>query len=156
MVYISAVPNPNEPNSAISYYIHIGDRLEPRQRVAARLLVQLLSEPAFNILRTREQLGYVVSCGIWVSPGRSEMGMRIVVQSERAPAYLEERIDAFLDEIQETIENMPEKEFQEHKDGLETEWKEAPKNLKEETNRFWSHIDSGYLDFNLREPSIIF
>jgi insulysin len=150
-VWPVAVPNPNEPNSALTYYVHFGSLLEPRSRVTAALLIQILSEPAFNVLRTREQLGYIVSCGQWNAAGHSEVGMRVIVQSERAPAYLEERVDAFLDEIFTTLTNMPEAEFQEHKHGLEKKWTEDPKNIREECNRYWYHIDSGYFDFYRRK-----
>lgn len=149
-VWQTPVPNPNEPNSALTYYVHFGTALEPRNRVIASLLTQILSEPAFNVLRTREQLGYIVSCGQWNTPGSAEVGMRIIVQSERTPAYLEERVDAFLDEILETLKGMTEEGFAEHKHGLEKKWTEDPKNLREETNRFWHHIDTGYFDFNRR------
>ena len=115
--------------------------------MTSAVLAQIITEPAFNVLRTREQLGYVVSCSQWGTPGSTEAGIRIIVQSERTPAYLEERVDAFLDEMQGTLEAMPEEEFVEHKRGMEKKWAEGPKNLKEETNRFWMHIDSGYHDF---------
>lgn len=151
------MPNPNEPNSSLSYYVHFGSLLDPHLRVTASLLAQILSEPAFNVLRTREQLGYVVGCGQWNTVGQVEAGMRIIVQSERAPAFLEERVDAFLDEMQETLQAMTDSEFHEHKHGLEKKWSEDPKNLKEETNKFWYQIDSGYLDFYRRKSiSLIF
>ena len=146
----SEVPNPNEPNSTLSYYVHFGNFIDPHTRVTSTLLTQILSEPAFNILRTREQLGYIVACGQWTSAGSAEVGMRILVQTERAPAYLEERVDAFLDEMLTTLQNMTEEEFQEHKHGLEKKWTEDLKNLREETNRYWTYIDSGYLDFYRR------
>ena len=73
--------------------------------------------------------------------------MRIIVQSERTPAYLEERVDAFLDEMLTMLQNMTEEVFKEHKHGLEKKWTEDPKNLREESNQYWQHIDSGYLDF---------
>ena len=38
---------------------------EPRLDPAADLLERILSEPAFDILRTKEQLGYTVSCCVW-------------------------------------------------------------------------------------------
>lgn len=110
-----------------------------------------MSDPAFNILRTRQQLGYIVSCSHWGSPGDSEFGLRILVQSERAPAFLEERVDAFLDEMQEILENMTEEEFKEHKKGLETKWREPSKNLPEESNKFFRYISNGYYDFNARK-----
>jgi insulysin len=73
--------------------------------------------------------------------------MRVVVQSERGPGYLEERVEAFLDGMKGTIEEMSSDEFEEQKAGLTRKWREAPKNLGEEANRYWAHVDSGYLDF---------
>lgn len=146
-VWTTPVPNPNEPNSALTYYVHLGSQLEPRTRVTAALLTQIMSEPAFSVLRAREQLGYIVACKQWTSPGNAEVGVRILVQSERAPAYLEERVDAFLDEMLAALEGMVEEVFLEHKHGLEMSWSEDPENLTEEADRYWAQVDSGYLDF---------
>lgn len=150
-VWTTVVPNVNEPNSALSYYTHLGSFLEPRLRVTSALMTQIMAEPAFNVLRTREQLGYIVSCSQMISVGESNLGLRIVVQSERGPMYLEERVEAFLDEMKEKLEEMADAEFKEQQTGLERRWREAAKNLGEETNRYWGHIDSGYLDFLRRE-----
>lgn len=108
---------------------------------------QILSEPAFNVLRTQEQLGYIVSLTSWTLPGSSERGLRVVVQSERPPAYLEERVEAFLDSMKTTIETMSDTEFAEHKNGLEKKWLEAEKSLSDETTRFTAHVNSGQWDF---------
>ncbi|KAI0690596.1 insulin-degrading enzyme [Cytidiella melzeri] len=154
LVWPINVPNPNEPNSALTYYMHIGSRLDPHLRTTAQLLSQLMSDPAFNILRAREQLGYIVSCGLTLSPGESEFAIRILIQSERTPTFLEERADAFLDEMQGILEQMSEEEFETHKAGLASKWKEQPKNLGEEASRFWRWIDNGFLDFNYSDTNV--
>lgn len=146
-VWSSLVPNANEPNSALTYYVHYGSNIDRHPRVTASLLTQILSEPAFDILRTKEQLGYIVGASMWTAPGDNEAGLRIVVQSERGPVYLEERVEAFLDHMKGVIERMTEEEFAEQRNGLERKWREAPKNLNEEVGRHWAHIDSGYVDF---------
>lgn len=146
-VWATAVPNPNEPNSSLTYYIHFGSTTDPRLRVLAALIIQIMSEPAFNILRTREQLGYIVFCTPWSLTGDAETGMRIVIQSERVPTYLEQRVEAFLDEMKTKLEGFTEEEFEQQKSGLEKRWREAVKNMSEETNRYWPQIDNGYLDF---------
>jgi insulysin len=107
----------------------------------------MLSDPAFNVLRTREQLGYVVSCGRWVLSGATHVGMRIVVQSERGPTYLEERVERFLESMETVILNMDDKEFTDQKAGLEKKWREKHKNLGEELSSYWPHLESGFLDF---------
>ncbi|KAI0784388.1 insulin-degrading enzyme [Abortiporus biennis] len=150
VIWSTPVPNPNDANSCITYYVHLGSALDPRNRVTVALLSQILSEPAFNVLRTREQLGYIVSCSSWMAIGDAEVGLRILVQSERGPLYLEERVEAFLDEMKVKLEKMTEEEFNEQKVGLEKKWREVLKNMSEETMRYWVHIDSGYLDFMRR------
>ena len=152
-VWSSPVPNPNEPNSALTYYVHYGSKIDRRLRVTAALLTQILSEPAFNILRTKEQLGYIIWARMWSPPGDNDAGLRILVQSARSPVYLEERVGAFLDHMKGVIELMTDEEFAEQKNGLERKWREVAKNLNEEVSGFWAHIDSGYLDFLRRRPS---
>ncbi|KAI0005889.1 Metalloenzyme, LuxS/M16 peptidase-like protein [Russula compacta] len=146
-VWSSLVPNPNEPNSALTYYVHYGSKVDRRLRVTAALLTQILSEPAFDILRTKEQLGYVVGASMWTTPGDNMVGLRIVVQSERGPVYLEGRVEAFLDHMKGVLEFMTDEQFAEQKNGLERKWREVPKNLNEEVSGFWAQIDSSYLDF---------
>ena len=151
-VWSSPVSNPDEPNSALTYYVRYGSKIDRRLRVTAALLTQILSEPAFSILRTKEQLGYIVSASMWSASGDNDAGLRILVQSERDPVYLEERVEAFLDHMKGVIELTTDEEFAEQKNGLERKWREVAKNLNEEVTRFWVHIDSGYLDFLRRRP----
>jgi len=56
-----------------------------------------------------------------------------------------------LEFIKNKLETMPENEFLEQKTGLERKWREGAKNLVEETNRYWAHIESGVLDFYRRD-----
>lgn len=61
------------------------------------LLAQIIAEPCFNTLRTKEQLGYIVFSGIRRTSGAQ--GLRIIVQSDKHPQYVEKRIDLFLDSM---------------------------------------------------------
>ncbi|KAL1720055.1 Metalloenzyme, LuxS/M16 peptidase-like protein [Schizophyllum commune] len=141
------VPNPNQANSALTYYVQFGPITDESLRVTSSLLVQIMREPSFNVLRTQEQLGYIVHCSAWLLPGGTLKGVRIVVQSEKPPSYLEERVEAFLVGMQKTIEEMTPEVFEEQKDGLKRKWLEADKNLAEETARYNTHITTGQYDF---------
>ncbi|TDL24920.1 insulin-degrading enzyme [Rickenella mellea] len=152
-VWQTNVPNPNEVNSSITYYSHVGDVVNPRLRATFGLLAQIIHEPAFNVLRTKEQLGYIVFSSTWQATG--SIGLRILVQSEKDPQYLETRVDAFLTSMRDILESMDEKEFEEQRKGLIHKWTEKLKNLTEETDRFWNHIESGYLDFFRREKDSV-
>ncbi|PFH54234.1 hypothetical protein AMATHDRAFT_53111 [Amanita thiersii Skay4041] len=146
-IWSSKLLNPNQVNSALTYFLHFGSVVDQRLRVTSALLVQILSEPAFNVLRTKEQLGYVVLCSSWTLPGHNEKGLRIVVQSGKRPGYLEQRVEAFLDSMKEKLEQMNDDIFQDHKMGLKKKWLEADKNLSEEAGRFILQINSGHWDF---------
>ena len=141
------LPNPNQSNSALSYFTYYGPVAEQKCRVISALLTQILSEPAFNVLRTREQLGYLVSCANWTLSGLSERGLRIVVQSEKKPGYLEDRVEAFLDEMKVKLETMPDEEFTSNRNGLAKKWLESDKNLPEEVARYIVQVNSGHWDF---------
>lgn len=59
------------------------------------LVAQILCEPCYNTLRTKEQLGYIVFCASRKANGAQ--GIRFIIQSARHPVYVEERIELFLD-----------------------------------------------------------
>lgn len=149
-VWEDTVPNKDNLNSSITYYIEVGDPTDPRLRATLSLFGQMVAEPAFNQLRTKEQLGYIVSSGVWLSAGSA--GWRVVVQSERKPPYLESRVESFLDLFRGTLATMPELEFERQRDSYAVKRLERLKNLGEEASRFWIHIESGYEDF-LRRTS---
>ncbi|ESK89443.1 insulin-degrading enzyme [Moniliophthora roreri MCA 2997] len=150
-VYSTDVGNPDQTNNAITYYTHIGPVNDQHLHVVSSLLTQIMTEPTFNILRTKEQLGYIVSCGGILLPGSTLKGIAIVIQSEKTPGYLESRVDAFLDYMKNMIEEMSEEAFTEQKAGLEKRWREDYKNLSEEANAYYWYIDSGSWDFYRRE-----
>jgi insulysin len=146
-IWKSHIPNPNDPNSSLTYYLQLGSSTDARLRTTSLLLIHMMSEPAFDILRTKEQLGYIVFCSQLQLSGASLLGLRLVVQSQRNPAYLEERVEAFLDTMKSKIEDMEPVDFEQFKTGLQKKWTEVIKDLKKERAKFWEHIDSGYLDF---------
>ncbi|KAK9241369.1 Metalloenzyme, LuxS/M16 peptidase-like protein [Lipomyces kononenkoae] len=135
----------NNVNSCIEYFCQVGDLTNKRQRAVLGLLGQIASEPAFNQLRTKEQLGYVVFSG--VRNTKTLDGLRVLVQSERTTEYLETRIDAFFDNLGKVIKDMSDEEYQKHVRSLVLKRKEKLKNLGEETARYWNQIENGYYDF---------
>lgn len=98
------VRNPNNINSAIEYYIQIGDSIDLNLCAVSDLFSEMNSECCFDTLRTKEQLGYMVHSGIRKEKG--VYGYRIIVQSERDPKYLESRVESFLDRVKVYIINL--------------------------------------------------
>uniref|UniRef100_A0A060T1A7 ARAD1C18700p n=1 Tax=Blastobotrys adeninivorans TaxID=409370 RepID=A0A060T1A7_BLAAD len=132
-------------NSAIEYFLQVGSATDFDLKARLDLFVQIAVEPAFNQLRTKEQLGYVVFSS--VRSTRTTLGYRVLVQSERTTDYLESRIDAFLVGLGKMLDNMPEKEFQSYVQAAVAKKLEKVKNLREEGDRYWMRIQSGYYNF---------
>ncbi|KAI9336531.1 Metalloenzyme, LuxS/M16 peptidase-like protein [Obelidium mucronatum] len=149
LVHIRQVTNPNQVNSALEHLIQIGDVSNAQLRVRTMLFAQIAKEPCFNVLRTQEQLGYIVASGI-----RKQTGMisfRVLVQSERGPKYIEDRAELFLESLRTTILEMPEAEFQKNIDAVVFNLLEKDKNLSQEAHRLWNHISNRYYDFDQDE-----
>ncbi len=65
-----------------------------RNNSLVELFCQVINEASFNVLRTQEQLGYIVASGVRNFGGAQ--GIRLIIQSDRPPTYLDERIENFL------------------------------------------------------------
>ncbi|ANB12559.1 Ste23p [Sugiyamaella lignohabitans] len=139
-------------NSCIDYTMQVGLITEAEKRVTLELLAEIAHEPAFNQLRTKEQLGYVVFGG--VRSTRTTMGYRVLVQSERTTDYLEERIDQFLYKLGDILEKLPDADFKSYVEAVIVRKLEKRKNLSEESNRYWTHIQSGYYNFLKHESDV--
>ncbi|KAI0353367.1 LuxS/MPP-like metallohydrolase [Trametes cingulata] len=137
--------NPKEINSSLSYYLQFGEAIDVKLCSILSLIAHIVREPSYSILRTQEQLGYVVISSHWSINGTQGLAMRI--QSTRPPWFLESRVDAFYEIMGDRLANMSPEEFSMHKEGLIVKKLERPKNLGEETARFWGQIRSGYYDF---------
>ncbi|XP_076547139.1 insulin degrading metalloproteinase isoform X2 [Osmia lignaria lignaria] len=110
------------------------------------LLAQLISEPCFTVLRTKEQLGYIVFSGVRRTNGAQ--GLRIIVQSERDPNYVEQKINAFLNSMLEYISSLTEEEFNRHKESLAVRRLEKPKKMTTLSAIFWSEISVQQYNFD--------
>lgn len=147
-----SVANPENVNSSIEYFCHVGDPSDINLRASLALLAQIAQEPCFDQLRTKEQLGYLVFSSVRKTIGM--MGFRILVQSERDAPYVEGRIDAFFDTLKDLLNKMSPEEFESQKTSLIQKKKEVVKNLYEESSRYWFHIHSGYYDFLQRDLDV--
>ncbi|KAJ3205957.1 Insulinase (Peptidase M16), partial [Dinochytrium kinnereticum] len=151
--YRRLLPNHDNVNNALEYYLQIGDASNTGIRARLLLLDQLASEPCFDQLRTKEQLGYVVWCGI-----RStifDWGFRFMVQSERDPAFVEERIEKFIVKLRDIISDMSEEEYARNVETLSAKLLQTDKNQNEAFERIWTAIKySGYQFYQGRKDAI--
>ena len=144
--YRRLLQDPSNINHCIEYILFVGERSNQLLRAKLLLFTQTAEEPAFDRLRTKEQLGYVVFTGARTS-WPTTMGYRVLVQSEQTPEFLEGRISSFLANFAQALDEMSPEEFDGHKRSLIKKRGEKLKNLGQETGRFWSHIGDEYLNF---------
>ncbi|GAA6021682.1 hypothetical protein JCM11491_001357 [Sporobolomyces phaffii] len=140
--------NANNSNCAVEQFTYVGDLTDDRLRAKLSVLAHIVSEPLFDVLRAKEQLGYIVSSGPRKSIGF--MGLRVIVQSERDARFVESRIDAFWQEFSRTLDAMSEDEFNKYKEAVRAKKLEDHKNLWQESSHLWIHIHSGWYDFEQR------
>jgi insulysin len=148
-IHVKPVPNPAELNSGIIYTLQVGEPTDQKVRAQLQLFSQIAKEPVFDTLRTKEQLGYIVASGLVVQPG--SLGFRFIVQSEKKPDYVETRIEAFMDWLKTHLETISEEDFEKQKASLIAKKEESPKNLGEETKRYWDRITDKFYEFDRRE-----
>jgi len=138
--FLYCTQNEVHPTHCVEVYLQCGLK-EIRSNMLLELSTQILHEPCYNVLRTQEQLGYIVHSDIRRAHG--VQGLRFIVQSEKPPAYVDGRIEAFLHSMQGTLKTMSSEEFERHKTTLALRRLEKPKHLSQRAQYYWSEITSG-------------
>merc|ERR1711962_872943 len=132
-------------SSAVETYYQCGLQ-RTHQNMLLELLCQIFAEPAFDELRTKEQLGYIVWSGIRRANGTQ--GMRVIVQGDKHPKYLDSRIEAFLNKMGDYLEELSEEDFIKHREALANRRLEKPKKLAHLTATWWVEITSNQYHFD--------
>jgi secreted Zn-dependent insulinase-like peptidase len=97
--------NPHDKNSCVETYFQVG--AESFELMATLdLLGYIMWEPCFDYLRTKEQLGYSVSCGVKNNNGVLGYGVQ-VISANYAPAVVQAKIEEFLGAFREQLRSMP-------------------------------------------------
>ncbi|CAI5653429.1 unnamed protein product [Oreochromis niloticus] len=143
--YVYQQRNEVHNNCGIEIYYQT-DMQTTHDNMLLELFCQIISEPCFNTLRTKEQLGYIVFSG----PRRANgvQGLRFIIQSEKAPHYLESRVEAFLCAMEKAVEEMSEEAFQKHIQALAIRRLDKPKKLSAECAKYWGEIISQQYNFD--------
>ncbi|KAF2362602.1 Peptidase M16 N-terminal [Trinorchestia longiramus] len=123
-----------------------GDQLNTKHNALFELAAQILAEPSYDELRTKEQLGYIVWSGLRRNHGTQ--GFRIIVQSPHAPEYLDQRIEAFFEKMKGRILEMSDEDFARHRDALIDRRLEKPKKMATLTMQWWTEIICNQYNFD--------
>ncbi|GFO42674.1 insulin-degrading enzyme [Plakobranchus ocellatus] len=151
--FIHKQKNNVHESSSIEVYYQCGQQ-NTESNMLLELFCQVISEPCFNILRTQEQLGYIVFSGVRRSNG--VQGLRVIVQSLKSPQYVEGRIEAFLQKMDDVLSEMTNEEFAKHVSALCTKRLEKPKKLVQQNKRYWTEIISSYYNFDRDSIEVAF
>mmetsp|Transcript_29851 Transcript_29851/g.97207 ORF Transcript_29851/g.97207 Transcript_29851/m.97207 type:complete len:1027 (-) Transcript_29851:78-3158(-) len=145
--------NPEETNSVVELYLQLevsdykGDL---RNNAMVDLLDQIVYEPYFDTLRTKEQLGYTVYSSRRQTNG--VLGFCGVVQSSNyGPDHIEARIESFLEGFLTTLESMDEEEFERNRSAAIELKLQKDRALADEVDRHWDAIWSRHYDFTARK-----
>ena len=130
--------NPEEGTNVV--YVHYQHGVSTHSLRALLLMVhQLMGEKLFDQLRTKEQLGYVASGS--VETMYDVQGFRITVESAfHPPAYVEERINAFLAGFPAQVAAMADAEYVKTRRSLVDSVLTMDVSLSSEADRHWTHI----------------
>uniref|UniRef100_A0A1D1XVB1 Insulin-degrading enzyme n=1 Tax=Anthurium amnicola TaxID=1678845 RepID=A0A1D1XVB1_9ARAE len=145
------VKNELEVNSVVELYYQTEQdegTESTRLRAIADLFSNIVEEPCFNQLRTKEQLGYVVDCGTRMTYRVQGFCFR-VQSSEYSPPYLHQRIASFINSLQEFLNKLDDESFENHRQGLIAEKLEKDPSLSYETSRYWNQIVDKRYSFDM-------
>ena len=93
-----------------------------------------MSEPAFDQLRTKEQLGYIVFTGI-KRLNQQQLALHIIVQSSHKDAdFLDGRVESFLVQYREQLAQISAEDFSANVNAVIEKLVEKPKNIDEVGN----------------------
>jgi insulysin len=146
-VYRLVGMNDQDSNSCVSALFQVG-AVDVRTNAAISVLHHLLREPAFNQLRTEEQLGYIVHSSVKTS-GDNIKGIMILIQSDSFdPLHLDERIEVFLQGFRAKLVEMTTEDFESNVDSVCQNLLQKDKSLGEESSRYWGAISNRTYNFS--------
>lgn len=142
-------PDTQRQESLVLRYLQGPDRsLDSQARLA--VLAQLIDAPFYTRLRTEEQLGYIVNASY--SPLLDAPGLALIVQSPETDSdTIGERIDVFLDDIDERLAALDDEDIAAYRQSVRDRLLTRDTSLGALTNRQWQALAYGDTEFDRRE-----
>ncbi|MEW5302568.1 MAG: hypothetical protein WDW38_002287 [Sanguina aurantia] len=153
LVMTQTAKNAEEENSAIEMYFQCGPATHPSDRALLDLVSQILYEPLFSTLRTKQQLGYAVHSGPRLTHGVSGFCVTIV-SAKHAADFLVAAVETFLTECESTVVKMSREEFEGLKASLVGSKMQKDRALADECGRHWEQISSQRYEFHSKETEV--
>ena len=135
-------PNPNEKSHFISYFYYVG-RFTPKDFALILLLSKILGEKFFDIMRTKNQLGYFVKFGLAIF--RDNYYITEKIQSSKPIELVKSKIDEFNQQIEKFIK---ESSFEQFLQTINRELDEPDYSLNDKISRYKPEISTRIYLFN--------
>ncbi|WP_144395034.1 insulinase family protein [Pleionea sediminis] len=130
-----------------------GDKPDLKLTAKYRLATQVMSQSYYKTMRTDQQLGYVV--GVTSNELAKVPNISFFVQSPKVgPIELEKRIDTFVRQFVEELDQMSDVDFVAHKEGLINDIKKNETRMVMRSVRYNNELSEGYTDFNKRDQLV--
>lgn len=152
-VFMKSLNNMDTNSVTVNYYQWGPANMH--QYVCIELLVKLMEEKVFNILRTKEQLGYEVYCTFRNNFGI--LGFTITVHSSSAKfdtSFVEERISNFMQTFSQSLAMYKSDEFFKEREALIKSKSRIYDNLKQEVDHNFYEVLTEQFVFNRRWKEI--
>lgn len=147
MTYVMREPSAHgDINSVYGAYYQVGVRT-PRSVALTDLAVELLSEPLYHQLRTKEQLGYGVEVAVMERCG--VLGIVITVATKRELAAVDDRVEAFLSSFERRLSRLSSGAFADYKENVAAERVLLCHSLVDEADLAWEAVARGECDYSM-------
>lgn len=118
------------------------------------LLMEMMYEPLYDQIRTKDQFGYDVSCDCRWTNGVIGMHFQVVTSSKSAQDA-EDRLEKFILDFRQAIVKMKPSDFVHHLVSLAKQKLDMFNSLHEETNHYWSEIRDGRYLWDVNRQEVI-
>ncbi|GLV32816.1 Nardilysin [Carabus blaptoides fortunei] len=132
--------NEGDSNSIITNYYQYGPGTF-KTLLTIEILLLMMEGPVFDILRTKEQLGYHVYCSLTDTYGILGYTITVNAQANKHSAdHVDKRMEAFIKKMVHTFKRMSDKEINKVKQDLIKVKQLVDVHLKDEVSRNWTEI----------------
>jgi len=144
-IHIVLVPEPvSHQDNAISTLFPITLK-NHHEHILIFIFEHILKECFFNVIRTKEQLGYSVNVGLHQIS--NIVYLSFIIQSDSDLIFLDERIESFFrDFFPNYLQALSAEEFENHRSALARSFAMKPSDLESECVTMWISIGNGSLD----------
>lgn len=145
--------NEDEENSAIVSYFQYGLPNSVVEELRHQLIFLMMDEPAYDYLRTKEQIGYLVFCQMWNY--RNTLGGGFVIQSsKKTPEFMLAKIKEFINQMKVKCDTLSDEDFTKGVNALLSNKKQVDMNIHDVKARMHNEILLHRHDFDRKQQEI--